>query len=444
MQISLAMTAGRRAQTKLVISRSIKMPSPLVQPPLKDAVNASDGDGIICHVSPSGSEEGSGHPAILTEAGSVETCSYKARLLETPRRRMKNNACRTLERFYTPTLSCHQRQESTLLKINKTMPQCKSQRNRWVPWNKRPCRWSNTLVHGRRLYPGCLDVRLQIAEHAPLDGVRFPSSPFLGQGGFGSVYIGSFNGKLAAIKRLHKSKNDHATQHSFCAELNAFGLNHPNIVKILTFCCFDESIEVVCEYAGPHNLQQLLRNPSVSLSPEKKLNFCKQIACALAYCHSNGILHLDVKTSNVLVCEKQELCKLGDFGCSMKISASERFEPSRLCCSTIPGTLIYRCPELLRGQPPTMKADVYSFGILIWECVYQQVPFEGLDAHTVVFCVVAKHLRPVIFVTMAKNGEEKLLDIARQCWDEDAEKRPTFDQLCSMLQNHSATEQLAK
>ncbi|CDW56319.1 serine:threonine protein kinase mos [Trichuris trichiura] len=416
------------------------MPSPLVQPPLKDAVNVNHGDGIICHVSPSGSEEGNGHPDIITEADNDDVCPYKARLLETPRRR--HNACRVLQRFYTPTLSCQQRQESTLLKINKV---------------KLPRLEEKTNAAGEHSY-STDHAAVQISEEQvvsleqeTLQVEPYPSpwqtalSERLGcQGGFGSVYIGSFNGKPAAIKRLHKSKNDHATQHSFCAELNAFGLNHPNIVKILTFCCFNESVEVVCEYAGPHNLQQLLRNPSVSLSPEKKQNFCKQIACALDYCHSNGILHLDVKTSNVLVCEKQELCKLGDFGCSMKISSSEKFEPSRDCCSTIPGTLIYRCPELLRGQPPTMKADVYSFGILIWECVYQQVPFEGLDPHTVVFCVVAKQLRPVILVTMITNREKKLLDIAQECWDEDAEKRPTFNQICSMLQSHSTADQPAK
>uniref|UniRef100_A0A5S6QP52 non-specific serine/threonine protein kinase n=1 Tax=Trichuris muris TaxID=70415 RepID=A0A5S6QP52_TRIMR len=414
------------------------MPSPLVQPTLKDAVNVNTTDGILCHASPSGCPEDHHEAAILTTTGSDGTLPGKARLLETPRRRMKHRASRTLDRFYTPTLHSRRFVEDSLLKISKTMPPSKSQISKWAQWSKRPCKWSNALFQGRKLYSGSLGVA--IPEGAHTADVQLPNTPLLGQGGFGSVYIGSFNGKPAAVKQLHKSKDGQARQHSFCAELNAFGLNHPNIAKILTFCCFDESIEIVFEYAGPHNLQQLLQSPDVKLSSERKQKFCHQIADALAYCHSNGILHLDVKTSNILVCEKQEQCRLADFGCSMKISAAERFKPCGDSYSYLPGTLIYRCPELLRGQPPTMKADVYSFGILIWECVYQQVPFEGLDPHTVVFCVVAKQLRPVISETVNTNSDKLLLKIAQECWDADAQRRPSFDQICSILQSQSEME----
>ncbi|VDP10564.1 unnamed protein product [Soboliphyme baturini] len=256
-----------------------------------------------------------------------------------------------------------------------------------------------------------------------------------GQGSFGCVYKSTFDGKPVAIKLLHDRWRDkYQVQHIF-AELNAYKLDHPNIVKILAIFNAAENTEIVYEYVGRRNLQTLLLDPDEIVNPSRRRLFCVQIAEGMRYCHSRHILHLDLKTSNVLVTDTGDVCKLADFGCSRTIldrSGDTDLKEASPTDSTAVGTLIYKAPELLQGFTPTTKADVYSFGYIIWECVCRSIPFSNMDCHTVVFQVVAKHLRPS-FPPTAVDGDRQLFRLANQCWSHEPKKRPHFHDVCFML-----------
>jgi proto-oncogene serine/threonine-protein kinase mos len=187
-------------------------------------------------------------------------------------------------------------------------------------------------------------------------------------------------------------------------------------------------------------LQQLLDEPSERFENNQRVKYCDQIADALSFCHSNRVLHLDVKPANILLTDDLLSCKLGDFGCS-RIMAARNWETANaiasICLSaSTPGTLMYKAPELLRGAVPTPKADVYSFGYVMWQCASRQSPFEGMNMHTIVFCVVAKGLRPVLKPELVEKltDEEKFLrNLGQECWKATPDERPDLPYLHKVL-----------
>jgi len=191
----------------------------------------------------------------------------------------------------------------------------------------------------------------------------------LGIGGFGSVYMGTYKSNNVAVKVLHKvTKNPPAQLESFKAELNTVGFDHPNIVQTLTatpISAFEMGAWIVMEYAGHRTLHSLIDDSSVSLGPSRRIKFSFQIADALKYAHDNKIVHLDLKPANIIITPDGN-CKLADFGCSQKLETDMGIaSPTQR--SALTGTFAYRAPELLRGEAPSNKADIYALGLVIWE-----------------------------------------------------------------------------
>lgn len=103
--------------------------------------------------------------------------------------------------------------------------------------------------------------------------------------------------------------------------------------------------------------------------------------------HSHGVLHCDVKSPNILV-EPTGNVKLCDFGLAMDVNNEPgEFRGCRAIPSGSVGTHPWMAPELLRGECVTKAADVYSFGVLLWEMLTRKVPFEGLPVGHVIALV---------------------------------------------------------
>ena len=101
------------------------------------------------------------------------------------------------------------------------------------------------------------------------------------------------------------------------------------------------------------------------------------------------------------------------------------------------GTIAYRAPELLRGDPPTKKADIYSLAIVLWEMQSGHSPFLLQNPHIVAFGVVAYNLRPESESKTDTNDcsdENNYRNIYRRCWNRVTEKRPPAHQVASLLE----------
>ncbi|XP_054276065.1 serine/threonine-protein kinase mos-like isoform X1 [Macrosteles quadrilineatus] len=243
----------------------------------------------------------------------------------------------------------------------------------------------------------------------------------LGRGSYGLVVEGRYKNKNIAVKIMSQCQKQDEVLNS---EMNALKLNHPNLIKV-----FQVMVEpdvnigfVFMELIWSKTLENVLQDQIVKQID--KLRYLKQIGSALQYCHSNSILHLDVKPKNVIVIAEEKTCKLCDFG-----SSYDQFNTS-LINNPRKGTVKYSAPELLKGEHPTEKADVYSFGITMWQTIYQEVPYGIEDLHQVVYKVVKNNYRPMSCSPINSSVHH----IYEACWQADPQKRPSMSQVLQMCQ----------
>ncbi|XP_061566097.1 proto-oncogene serine/threonine-protein kinase mos [Cololabis saira] len=276
--------------------------------------------------------------------------------------------------------------------------------------------------------------------------VSEPAEP-VGAGGFGSVFRAEYRGAAVALKRVRtRAKNPLAARRSFWAELSAAHLQHDNLVRVLAastcappeFGGEDCLGTILMELVGTRNLQQVIDGPEpLDTWP----SYATDIASGLAFLHRHWIVHLDIKPANVLL-SPDGVCKIADFGCSLQLDAASGSAPgdhAGLCPqhSHACGTYTHRAPELLRGEAAAPPADIFSFGITLWQLVTREAPYHG-DRQQVLYAVVARHLRPpltlAVFMTSRGRGLATLLG---RCWSGDAPCRPSAAELVGVLRTWS-------
>ena len=269
----------------------------------------------------------------------------------------------------------------------------------------------------------------------------------LGAGGFGSVHFAAYEGQTVAVKRCHRRLTTQHVEASFRAELAAATLRHENIVRVLGVCIdhvpadSDQLPLLVMEFAGDRDLQRVIEDVAHEpMPPRRRLRFAADICAALEHVHSRGFLHLDVKPANVLV-TPDDRCKLADFGCSLELSSEGSDSPVTPTKSSMTGTFAYRAPELLRGKPPTDKADVYSLAICLWQLLTRERPYRNEEHQVVIFAVVAYNLRPDL--PPCSDDTSSYHRIVRHCWEPEPENRPSAAEALLRLRAEITAESLA-
>ena len=197
---------------------------------------------------------------------------------------------------------------------------------------------------------------------------RFTLDTELGQGGMGTVYRATDQllGRNVAIKLLKDSGTEEvAKQIRLEAQILA-RLVHDKIVRLYDFGESEGNYYLVMEEVNGPSFSNRWRN----LLLEDRLRICGQVAEALHYAHLQGVIHRDVKPGNVLLTPSDE-AKLSDFGLSL-VSG----DPSDQS-GTIRGTPLYMSPEQAQGKPLDHRTDLYSVGVMLYECATGDLPFVG-------------------------------------------------------------------
>ncbi|XP_061455175.1 proto-oncogene serine/threonine-protein kinase mos [Rhineura floridana] len=267
----------------------------------------------------------------------------------------------------------------------------------------------------------------------------------IGSGGFGSVYKATYCGATVAVKQVKKcSKNRLASRQSFWAELNVACLDHNNVVRVVAASTAapanqDSLGTIIMEYVGNSTLHHIIygtgsmtaKRKDDELSIARCLGYSCNIVAGLAFLHSQLIVHLDLKPANIFITE-QNICKIGDFGCSRKLE--DAASGLQLCQQG--GTYTHRAPELLKGERVTPKADIYSFAITLWQMVTQQEPYLG-ERQYVLYSVVAYNLRPSLTAPVFRESAtgQSLETIIGNCWRADVAERPSAEQLLHNVQS---------
>lgn len=200
---------------------------------------------------------------------------------------------------------------------------------------------------------------------------KYTLTQVLGQGGYGDVHLGvSRVGPKVAVKILNaKSARDEDSVARFKREADtARRLAHPSIVRIVDVGSSRGRHYIVMELVRGGSLRKLLDRgdaPAIEV-----LSVLTQVAQALAFAHAQGVVHRDVKPSNVILSDLDGRAALSDFG----LARGEDY--SRLTrAGALVGTLDYLAPERIRGDDATPASDLYSLGCVLVECLSGEPPF---------------------------------------------------------------------
>jgi serine/threonine-protein kinase len=196
----------------------------------------------------------------------------------------------------------------------------------------------------------------------------------LNEGGTATVYFGinQYTGFPVAIKELNpKLFADPTMLGMFKGEANRYlYLEHKNIVKLedLILLQGQETGYLIMEYIEGDNLKDYLRNVTGAMPIEMAAAFMIEALDALSFAHRQGVVHLDIKPGNIMLCSRTNNIKLIDFGISIELSRQRD--------STVMGTPYYMSPEQLAGQDfVDFRSDIYSVGITLYELIKGRTPF---------------------------------------------------------------------
>ncbi|MDD2203152.1 MAG: Stk1 family PASTA domain-containing Ser/Thr kinase [Bacilli bacterium] len=206
---------------------------------------------------------------------------------------------------------------------------------------------------------------------------RYEILKIIGEGGMANVYLAedTILGRKVAVKVLRGDlANDEKFVRRFQREaLAASSLNHPNIVEMYDVGEDDGDFYIVMEYIEGRNLKQLIKRRGALTIPEV-IDIMLQLTDGLAHAHDAYIIHRDIKPQNILILDNG-LVKITDFGIAMALNNSQLTQTN-----SVMGSVHYLPPEQASGKGSTIKSDLYSLGILMYELLTGKLPFRGESA----------------------------------------------------------------
>ena len=199
----------------------------------------------------------------------------------------------------------------------------------------------------------------------------------IGEGGMANVYLAHdlILDRDVAVKIL---RGDLADDEKFVRRFQreaiaASSLSHPNIVEMYDVGEDDGKYYIVMEYVEGKTLKSLIKKRGGLTLPEV-IDIMTQLTSAIACAHDSNIIHRDIKPQNVLI-KEDGIVKITDFGIAMALNSNELTQTN-----SVMGSVHYLPPEQANGKGATLKSDIYSLGIVMFELLTGQLPFKGDNA----------------------------------------------------------------
>ena len=218
---------------------------------------------------------------------------------------------------------------------------------------------------------------------------RYEIIKTIGEGGMANVYLAedTILERKVAIKVLRGDlSNDEKFIRRFKREaLSVSNLSHPNIVEVYDVGEEDGNYYIVMEYIEGKTLKQLLQKRG-ALTLTEVIDIMSQLTDGLAHAHEAYIIHRDIKPQNIMI-EDNGRIKITDFGIAMALNSTQLTQTN-----SVMGSVHYLPPEQANGKGSTVKSDIYSLGILMYELLTGSVPFKGDTAVE----IALKHMKEKI------------------------------------------------
>lgn len=241
----------------------------------------------------------------------------------------------------------------------------------------------------------------------------------IGRGGYGSVWLvdDNFIKEQLVMKFLHQTLiSDEVAVERFVRELRlARKITHANIIRLFDYLDLGPIAAISMEYFPGKALSSIIHQGSIEAARVVKL--IKAISEALEVAHQADVIHRDMKPANILV-DERDAVKIVDFG----IAAASKHAESRLTrTGTLVGTPTYISPEQIQGKAVDGRTDMYSLGIIMYEMLSGQPPYQAEDPMALVFMHVEGNARRLDEVNPLVPRE--LADVVHKCISPDPEKR---------------------
>ena len=250
------------------------------------------------------------------------------------------------------------------------------------------------------------------------------------------VYKGRYGGKDVAVKVMNQNNDDEGLRREI--ELMK-KLKNPYIIEVYDKCVLSGHVGIVMEYVGLGSMESVMMKGVMSGS--LKMRYVREICVGMRYLHSMNIIHRDLKLDNILVMSTSEswsvesaICKISDFGTARETEISNTLSISQSMTMTSNiGTPLYMAPEILSGQSHySMKADVYSYGIVLCGVWNQQIPYSDErydDVKEFLFKITNGGHRP----SLQPDCPQPYIQLVSACLQSDPHSRPSFDEIASSV-----------
>ncbi|XP_028918705.1 serine/threonine-protein kinase TNNI3K isoform X2 [Ornithorhynchus anatinus] len=275
-----------------------------------------------------------------------------------------------------------------------------------------------------------LVLRAGLPSHFHLQLSEIEFHEIIGSGSFGKVYKGRCRNKIVAIKRYRAntycSKSD---VDMFCREVSILcRLNHPCVIQFVGACLDDPSqFAIVTQYISGGSLFSLLHEQKRILDLQSKLIIAVDVAKGMKYLHNltQPIIHRDLNSHNILLYEDGHAV-VADFGESRFLQSLDEDNMTKQ-----PGNLRWMAPEVFtQCTRYTIKADVFSYALCLWELLTGEIPFAHLKPAAAAADMAYHHIRPPIGYSIPKPISSLLM----RGWNACPEGRPEFSEVVTKLE----------
>ncbi|ETW38949.1 TKL protein kinase [Plasmodium falciparum Tanzania (2000708)] len=251
----------------------------------------------------------------------------------------------------------------------------------------------------------------------------------IGRGGYSNVYRCIYGNKnILRINKffdIHYSINNTALKIFLNKKKNILeyftelyivsNLRHPNVTLFLG--AINNPRAIVLEYIQYGTLFDILHKYKINMKLQDIIKISKDITAFMSFLHNKGIMHCDLKSSNILISITRDI-KICDFGLSV---FNKYNKPKYL---GIVGTYQWTAPEVLRSEGYTKEADIYSFGVILWEMIHRKIPFSDMKNPLDIIAHVG-YANKKLSVTN-KNIPDQLKYILHSCLHKNTHKRKSF------------------
>ncbi|KAJ3606406.1 hypothetical protein NHX12_025927 [Muraenolepis orangiensis] len=242
----------------------------------------------------------------------------------------------------------------------------------------------------------------------------------LGAGQFGEVYEGLWNNTTpVAVKTLKQGTMD---SQDFLREAQIMkSLRHPKLIQLYAVCTQEEPIYIITELMSNGSLLEYLqKDDGAKLGIQDQIEMVAQVAAGMAFLELQNYIHRDLAARNVLVGDNN-ICKVADFGLARVFINENIYEAKEGTKFPVKWT----APEAMHTGKFTIKSDVWSFGVLLYEVItFGQMPYPTMTNYQVVTQVPTGYRMPA-----PASCPKVMYELMADCWKEDEHQRPTFETL---------------